>query len=310
MKYVDLHCDALTKTEGVFQVTKETLRRGGCLLQCFAAFVDQGEYAPGERYARAVSLCEAFDEMCGREGYNPVRKFSDLREGRLNAMLTAEEGGAIEGSLEKLEDLYRRGVRMMTLTWNYRNEIGTPASPVSMEEGGKERGLTAFGRRAAERMQELGMIIDVSHASGEVFADVAEISGRSKIPFVASHSNAAGVFPHPRNLTDGEIRMLADRGGVTGLNLFADFLSADRTQEGQREALLAHARHILRTGGEDVLALGTDFDGIPANPYVQSAAELPRLLRTLSDGLGPRIAEKIACGNALRVLREVLSRAS
>ncbi len=309
MNYIDLHCDALTN-EGVLQVTRENLRRGGCFLQCFAAFVDVRKCSPAGRFARAVFLCEKFGEMCQREGYRMVRKFSDIREGSLNAMLTVEEGGAIEGSLEKLKELYRRGVRMMTLTWNFENEIGTPSPtppPIKLGEGKLyatpnpcARGLTAFGRECVERMKELGMLIDVSHGSDRLVGDVKEIA--KDTPFVASHSNAREVFPHPRNLGDREIRLIAESGGVIGLNFFADFLSADQSAAGQREALLAHAEHILRVGGEDVLAIGSDFDGIPENPYLKNPADVPQLLEALQKKFGSRVAEKICRMNALRVI--------
>ena len=175
MKYIDLHCDALTKTEGVFQVTREKLKEGGCLLQCFAAFIEGTE----NRFARTAALAETFQAMCRLEGYNVVRSFSDLRADRINAMFTVEEGGAVEGSIEKLEALYACGARMLTLTWNYPNEIGYPNFPdydavlMRAPQGGIRGGgspylretvlgLTPFGFEAVERMQQLGMIVDVS----------------------------------------------------------------------------------------------------------------------------------------------------
>ncbi len=302
MKYIDLHCDALT-SEGVLQVTKENLRRGGCMLQCFAAFVNVQKCTPAGRFARAVFLCEKFDKMCKEEGYRVVRKFSDIEEGKLNAMLTVEEGGAIEGSLEKLEELYFRGVRMMTLTWNFENEIGAANASAFAAPQNTPTGLTAFGRSAAERMKELGMIADVSHGSDRLVKDVAEIM---RGPFAASHSNARSVFPHPRNLGDREIRLIADSGGVIGLNFFADFLSPDRSAAGQKEAILAHAEHIIKVGGEDVLAIGSDFDGIPENPYLKNPSFMPEFIMELQKKFGGDAAEKICRKNALRVFREVL----
>ncbi len=311
MKYIDLHTDALTKTEGVFQVTRELLERGGCGVQCFAAFLEEQE----GRFARALSLCDKFGEMCAREGYLPVRTFSDIREEKLCAMLTVEEGGAVEGDLGKLETLYARGVRMMTLLWNRENEIGYP-NFVAYGRGDlghgaallrEERGLKPFGFSLIERMQELGMLIDVSHASDGAFGDVARLSKRTGIPFLASHSCAAAVFPHARNLTDGQIRSLAECGGIVGLNFCAAFLGGKRSAEGQRRAILAHAAHIIAVGGEDVLAIGSDFDGIPANAYMKNAARMPSLIEELAAAFGSRVAKKIARTNALRVFESVLT---
>ena len=167
-----------------------------------------------------------------------------------------------------------------------------------------ERGLKPFGKEAVEEMISLGMLADVSHGSDRLLKDVAMIC-RGRAPFVASHSGAAEVYPHARNLTDEGIRLIAEGGGVVGLDFCADFASDDHTAEGQERALLAHAEHILRVGGEDVLALGSDFDGIPENPYLRSPADLPRFLEELSERFGAKTAEKIACKNALRVLTGV-----
>ena len=310
MKYIDLHCDALT-AEGVLQVTGEKLRVGGCLVQSFAAFVSARE----GRYASALELCDRFDALCEQEDYHIVRRASDIAEGAVNAMLTVEEGGAIEGDLEKLKTLYLRGVRMLALTWNYPNEIGYPnfpdyeglkagRAPFTARE--KERGLTPFGFEAAACMQELGMIIDVSHGSDKLFFDVARLSKKRGIPFVASHSGADAVCPFARNLTDEEIKTLADCGGVVGLDFCADFLSTDGSAEGQRQAILAHARHVVNIGGEDVLSIGSDFDGIPENAYMKDASRMPDLLLEFERAFGARITEKIARKNAERVLYEVL----
>ncbi len=279
-------------------------------MQCFAAFVNVRE----ERYQSALALTEKFQTMCEKEGYSVVRGAHEINDEKINALLTVEEGGAIEGNLEKLEILYDRGVRMMTLTWNYPNEIGYPNFPdyegliagrVPFKKRETERGLTPFGFACVERMGELGMIADVSHGSDRLFFDVAAVSKRIRKPFAASHSGANGAFCCARNLTDEQIRTLADCGGVVGLDFCADFLSDDESAEGQRAALLAHMRAILNAGGEDVAAIGSDFDGIPQNAYMRSPADMPRLLETFEKEFGARVAEKIAYRNFLRVMKDV-----
>ncbi len=304
MKYCDLHCDALTN-EGVLQVTKQSLTQGGCRLQCFAAFISARE----DRFAQAIALADAFGALCSENGYHPVRRTGELGDG-INALLTVEDGGAIEGDLQKLETLYSRGVRMMTLTWNYPNEIGFPAFPdydalcsgsLSLRVREKERGLTRFGFSCLEKMKELGMIADVSHGSDRLVSDAAKIGN----PFVASHSGARSVYDCARNLTDEGIRAVAESGGVIGLDFCADFLSDDKSAEGQRAALIAHARAILNAGGEDSLAIGSDFDGIPENPYLKNPADVPRLLEAFGKIFGARVTEKIACGNFMRVFSAV-----
>ena len=146
-----------------------------------------------------------------------------------------------------------------------------------------------------------GMLVDVSHASDKLFREVAAY----KRPFVASHSNSAAVQAWARNLTDAQLKAVADCGGVVGLNFCMDFLSDDKSAEGQRRALLAHARHILSVAGEDTLALGSDFDGIPPNSFLPDPSHMPKFLGLLADAFGSRVAEKIAAGNFLRVFAEV-----
>lgn len=298
MKYCDLHCDALTQ-EGVLQVTEPRLRAGGCLLQCFAAFVGDGGFG------RFLLLADRFDELCAREGYRRFDGVAD--ETAINAVLTVE-GDALGGDLSRLDALHARGVRVMGLVWNMPATLGFPNFPdyagmcagrvaPSVREGA--RGLTAFGFSVLERMGEYGMIADVSHGSDKLVEDVASF----RRPFVATHSNASRVCDWARNLTDGQIGMIADCGGVVGLNFCADFVSPDPAAEGQRAALIAHAKAIVRAGGEDVLAIGSDFDGIPPNPYLPDPSYMPQFLDELARALGTRAAEKAAYRNALRVLQ-------
>ncbi|MDE6059027.1 MAG: dipeptidase [Clostridia bacterium] len=305
MKYCDLHCDALT-AEGAPQITKENLAAGGCFLQCFAAFISARE----NRFSAAITLCDKFDALCKKEGYHAVTRAGELQEDKINALLTVEEGGAVEGNPQKLETLYHRGVRMMTLTWNYPNEIGYPNFPdyeglktgrSTLAARETEHGLTPLGFEIVERMHGLGMMVDVSHGSDKLFSDVASL----KKPFVASHSNANSVCDCARNLTDRQIKTLADCGGVVGLNFCADFLSADQTAEGQRAALLAHARAVINAGGVEVLAIGSDFDGIPENPYLKNPSCLPAFFGELEKEFGSGAVEKITRKNFLRVFQEV-----
>ncbi len=279
-------------------------------MQCFAAFIQKAR-----PFEAALSYADLFIEMCKAERYQPVRSYGDIRENAINAMLTLEDGAALEGNMENLESLYRRGYRMVGLLWNYPNEIGYPNFPnyegllhgtVSPFERETKRGLTAFGSEAVERMFALGMIVDAAHASDKTFYDVAKESQKAGVPFVVSHTASARVCPWSRNLTDGQLSLLADCGGVAGLNFCEDFLGGEKSGNGQREAILAHARHMIAAGGEDVLAIGSDFDGMPPSSYLPDASFMPRLFDELCVVFGERIAEKIARGNAERVLKDAL----
>jgi membrane dipeptidase len=166
------------------------------------------------------------------------------------------------------------------------------------------RGLKPFGKDAIRRMNELGMVVDVSHLSDGGFRDVAEISRK---PFVASHSNCRELSPHQRNLTDDMIRVLARKGGVAGLNYGPSFLNADTSCIDSTAALIsAHAQHLKNTGGIDCVALGSDFDGIGGNLEIGLVEKMPQLFDQFHrDGLKDDEIEKIAWKNALRVLKDI-----
>lgn len=309
MKYCDLHCDALTASNAEKQITRGHLTASGCFLQCFAAFVSEEK----ERFSAALGMADELDALCEKEGYHLVKSADELREDKINALFTVEDGGAIEGDLGKLNTLYGRGMRMMSLTWNFPNELGYPSFPdykglcagrVPFEKRETERGLTARGREAVEAMCGLGVLADVSHGSDRLFFEVADICKSYGKPFVASHTAANSVHDCARNLTDEQLRRLGDCGGVAGLYFCADFLSSDVSAEGQKRAILAHARAMLNAGGEDVLCIGSDFDGIPPNPAMKNAGEIPWLFEELIKEFGSRVTEKIAYGNFLRVLSE------
>lgn len=192
------------------------------------------------------------------------RTAADIRaaqaEGKCAALLSIEGAEQIECSIEKLRTTYDKGVRIIHLCWNYDNVLTGSAT-----EG--QGGLTAAGRTFAQEALRLGMVIDLSHISERAFWDVLELTDR---PVLAGHSDAAGVFAHPRNLTDEQFTALAARGGVAGLNLSPRFLGQGR----DIDAVVAHAEHFLSLGGEKAVCLGTDLDGV---------AELPAGLTGIQD---------------------------
>ena len=232
--------------------------------------------------------------------------------------LTTEEGGIIGGDPAKLDTLYDAGVRMMTVTWNYDNELGHPNRlPAGVREDFRNfyrfvpesgRGLTSVGKEAVARMEELGIIPDVSHLSDDGFYDVADIV---KGPFAASHSNARALCGCSRNLTDDMIRTVAEHGGVIGLNFCPSFVMEAEDESRcftSCEALAAHARHIMNVGGREVIAFGTDFDGIPRrNLEIQNASMMQRPADyMLGHGFTMEEVEGMYYKNVLRLYREVL----
>ena len=154
-------------------------------------------------------------------------------------------------------------------------------------------------------MEELGMIIDVSHLSDAGFYDVLKYT---KAPFVASHSDARALCPHQRNLTDEMIRALAERGGVIGLNYCASFLAQQqRDAMATIEQIAAHAKHIAKVGGIGCLGLGSDFDGIGNPVEMQDASGMIRLSDGLRKaGFHESEVDAIFSGNVMRIYEEIL----
>ncbi len=205
------------------------------MLQCFAAFVNLADPTPGaDPLVTALEEIDIFKRIM--EKYSgriaPVYRPEDIRKnaaaGKISGMLTIEEGGCCKGSLGVLRRMYELGVRMMTLTWNHENELASPnvvpgagTDAIWPCQPNTETGLKEKGYEFLAEMERLHIIADVSHLSDKGFWDIAEHSTR---PFAASHSNCRALAPHCRNLTDEMIRVMAEKGGLVGLNYCSGFL--------------------------------------------------------------------------------------
>lgn len=219
-------------------------------------------------------------------------------------MLTIEEGAVLKGNPYVVRSLYQLGVRMLTLTWNFENEIGYPNTIVKAKDYDPSRhyGLKLEGIEIVREMNRVGMIVDVSHLGDDGFWDVVKYCDG---PFVASHSNARAVCNHTRNMTDDMIRALADKGGVMGLNFCGDFLNPNG--KSRVEDMVRHAKHIINAGGSDILGLGTDYDGIDGDLELDHCDKMPLLAQEMErQGFSTEQIEKIFHGNVLRLYREVL----
>ncbi len=324
MKVIDMHCDTIARIfasaadtpahlkKNSFQLDLDKMQQGNYLLQNFAIFLDkEAERSPYET-AKAMIACFYQEMAQNRTVIRPVTRYEEIlqnqQENILSALLTLEEGAPLEGSLEKLHEFYQLGVRMLTLTWNYPNELGFPNA--AFTDGNTEqltqpqKGLTAAGIEIVKEMDALGMIIDVSHGSDQLVHDVLQHSTR---PFVASHSNARQVRNHFRNLPDELIRAIAERGGIIGLNFFDQFLKTDTQTEALMDQIVAHAKHLKKIGGIDVIGLGSDFDGIPLHPELPDATVMPKIYDKLkSSGFTAAEADQIFYQNVLRLYKEFL----
>lgn len=327
MKYIDMHCDTISRLYELKKTGKEErlreneghldlvrMKTGSCLAQNFALFTSLS--AEKDPYGYCMALCDHFkDEIAANSGeIAQARTVEELIEnekaGKMSAVLTIEEGGVCCGDTEILRKFYEEGVRMMTLTWNYENELAYP-NRVNLDTGvcvpELTYGLKKRGVEFVELMEELGMVVDVSHLGDAGFFDVA---GILRTPFVASHSNARAVASHVRNLTDDMIRILAEHGGVAGINFCAPFLNdGERGKEAQLSCisdLILHIKHMKKVGGIECIGLGTDYDGIYCDLEIDSPAAFYRLYDALiKNGFTESEIEKIFYKNVLRVYKDV-----
>lgn len=316
---IDLHCDTIMglyrdKNKKLLsndlQIDLEKLVSGGYLAQVFAMFVFlKGTTSPYKTCNEMIDLF--YNELeTNNDKIALALKYDDIinnqKNGLLSAILSIEEGGVVEGSLEKLQHFYNRGVRMICLNWNFINGIGHPnfkvIDGVKDNKPNKEDGLTDFGIAMVKKMEELGIIIDVSHLSDKGFWDVYNNTTK---PFIASHSNSRSICNHTRNLDDNMIKALANRGGVTGLNFAKDFINESACMS-YVDDIVKHALHIIEVGGIDVLAFGTDFDGIERNTEVDNASGMQVFYQKFKTaGLSDSDIEKIFYKNFLRVFKEI-----
>ena len=311
-KWIDMHCDTLsellpaeTLEENSLCVDRKRMEQTKMLAEFFACFVYVPDGKWEEAYQKVMEMVARMEcETKENKKLKLIKTAKDLeyaeREELNLALLTVEEGGVLNGNRNRLEELYQRGVRLITLTWNYENCIGYPNSRNAQE---MQKGLKSFGRQGEEEMNERGMLVDVSHLSDGGFWDCIRLS---KKPIIASHSNARALCAHPRNLSDEMLCALGECGGVVGLNFYPQFLQSDRSAEVLDIA--KHGMHILQKAGEDSVALGTDFDGFEAGKnWIRGIEEIECVWDALKKaGMTERQLDKLSYQNVKRVLGEVL----
>ena len=307
---IDLHCDTIMQLldhpdsgdlyRNTWKIDIEKLQKAHSKVQDFALFINLGDTNdPYGRYEEMRNLCTTQIHLYG-EHIQHVLSYQDVESvyesGMIGALMSIEEGGVLGGDLDKLKQAYQDGVRLITLTWNYPNGLGEPHC------GEQHKKLTPKGIEFVEAMQDLGIIVDCSHlndAGTEQLGDILDV------PFIASHSNAREVTAHTRNLPDNLIKLIANKGGVIGLNFAQSFLGTSPVS--RIEDIVKHGLYLINKGGEDVVALGTDFDGIKPNTEIKDASEMYRLYDAFKEaGLSVEQCEKLFWKNADRLLKEIL----
>lgn len=308
MRIADAHCDWLDKLakrpeldfnqDNIYaDVSYPRLVQSGVALQCFAVFISD------RRRVAFDQLLEGFDlfhsKIASHDGVTAVSCRGDLQlakdSGKLGAILTLEGADGLEGSLVNLRTAYRMGVRLLGLTWNYANWA---ADGILEPRNG---GFTVKGRQLVKECVRLGIILDVSHLSVQGFWELTELTS---MPFVATHSNAYKICPHPRNLSDEQIKAIRDRNGMIGLTFVPWFVKAS---EASVKDILTHIDHIGSLGGIRHIGFGSDFDGVDYHiPGLEHPGQYDRLASELYKQYSAEEADGFLSGNWLRFLEENL----
>ena len=205
-------------------------------------------------YESAIAKLEALEaDVAESEGaFEVVGTAAELESciehGIFGVIPSLEGASPVQGSLDKIEEFHARGVRVLGLCWNEPNELA-----IGTDAGGDDGGLTDIGAEAVSLMNDLGIVIDLAHASKRTFMDVA---GISRAPLFVSHSNAKGVYDHVRNLDDEQLDAVAKSGGVVGLNYYAPFVGTGNATLAQ---LVDHVEYLVKAMGPDAVVLGPDF---------------------------------------------------
>jgi membrane dipeptidase len=306
---LDLGTDLTRAGDQMVDVPKA--RKGRLGGEFFSIWVDPDTNA-GHLLQRALDLVDAVRsqvELHPRElrlAFSAADVEAAQQHGQLAVLIGLEGAHPLGGDLRELRNMYRLGVRYMTLTWSNTNELGDSSGDIDKPNVPHHGGLTPLGRQAVAEMNRLGMLVDVSHVADKTFFDAIEVA---RAPLIASHSSCRALTNHPRNMTDEMLRAVARNGGVVMVNFFSGFVDEDfrrafeplrpemdkalaqitekykddpaaRTREwfaaGARiagriprpplKSLIDHIEHVARVAGVDHAGIGSDFDGIPSLP--------------------------------------------
>jgi len=321
-------------------------KEGGLDVQIFSVYTDgdkKNAYAYANREMDSLDAAVARNPDKIRKAYSYKEIIKTVNQHKIAALFGVEGGHMIEDDLGKLEVLYKRGARYLTLTHNISPAWATSAADENNGKSLPHKGLTDFGKQVVKRMNELGMLVDVSHAGDQTFWDVIAVTTR---PVIASHSSVYTLTPHRRNLKDGQIKAIAKNGGVVQINFNPGFIDSSfdkkeaiflkshaavldslkrsgmdghyavdylyRLYAGEAlnfrpplSKLIDHIEYIIKLVGPDYVGIGSDFDGINTTPLqLDDVTGYPLITKALLErGYSKKVIYKISGGNFLRVLK-------
>ncbi len=286
INFADLHCDTITKMfehdadiyQNFCQVDIKKLSTFDSVIQFFAIWLDKKYLA--KPFDNTVEFIKYYTKQI--EKYKTY--FTNMK-----FFLAIEGGEALENNLDNLKKFHDMGVILLTLTWNYENDLAGGVK--------SQCGLKKFGGEVVELMDELNMIIDVSHASVKTFWDVYKLSKNS---IVASHSNCRKICDNARNLDDDQILAIKEKNGLIGLNLYSDFISDGVANLND---IAKHTEHLLNLIGEENICLGCDFDGADKYPSsIKNVADMKNVYNLFKKFYGKQITDKIFYDNVKHFL--------
>lgn len=242
----DCHCDTVT-INNLFHTKSHLsirdMKKYRRYIQVFAICAEKS-YS----YAYSEHFIKRFERMLRIWEMEKITDKQSLKRARYGAILSLEGGNSID-NLSSLVHFYKKGVRVITLTWNNDNKI---ASSIMAEN---DRGLSNFGKEIVRKCEELGIVTDLSHISDKSFDDVCSVT---KNPFVCSHSNSRKITDNKRNITDEQFKEIVKRKGCVGINFYHEFIG----REASLSKIISHIEHFCSLGGEKCIGIGSDFDGI------------------------------------------------
>ncbi|SDN35231.1 dipeptidase [Alkalicoccus daliensis] len=309
MNIYDLHCDALLKLQedrslnftdsSNLEVNAERLKKGNVKLQIFAVFIEP-EVSADEKFGQALDQIDLFYEKIVKphpfiKHITQWEQVNELKDGEIGAVLSLEGADAFGNDLGKWRILNYLGVISLGLTWNNANLCADGVGEL------RGAGLSRLGREVVLLNNSRGILTDVSHLSLQGFWDVMEIADYP----VATHSNARGLFEHPRNLNDNQLKALFEAGGLVGVVFNPPFIGNNYNDTSVSE-FIEHIAYMLKLGGENSVALGSDFDGIETHVVeLSNASEHQNLVKILQDRFGNELTEKICWKNAHRFFEKI-----
>lgn len=314
MKIIDLHCDTLIEgwrhpeksiVDGDFSINLKLLKENHSMVQFFAMYLSRQEMKTMDPYDILKGIHGYYEKVIAEHSdlVRPVLKAEDIEknvnDGVLSSLLTVEDGVFLDGKIERVQEVYDMGVRLITLLWNFENSTGYPNND---DPAVHMKGLKPFGIEVVEKMNELGMIIDTSHMSEGGFYDVAKYSSK---PFMASHSCARALCNHRRNLTDDQLKTIGNTGSVAGVNFECSFLK-EGSHRATFDQIIQHLLYMTDKAGIESVGFGSDFDGIDDNGELVNYSGFTKLLGIMEKHFTDDEIDMICNKNALRVIREVL----